>query len=50
MAATLLPVGGGLVDAAPPEATDRPRADSPRELPAQAEREYLREHIVLGYN
>jgi hypothetical protein len=32
------------------EVRDRPRVEHPADRPAPAVREYLREHIVLGYN
>ena len=51
MTAPVLPAGKDRVeDATAARAADRPRTGSPWELPAPAEREYLREHIVLGYN
>jgi hypothetical protein len=50
MTAPALPAGKNRADGKPAEPTGRPRADSPREPAAPAEREYLREHIVLGYN
>ncbi|MEV7038142.1 hypothetical protein [Amycolatopsis sp. NPDC051061] len=50
MTAPALPAGRAGPTEKPAEPSGRPRADSPREPAAPAEREYLREHIVLGYN